>query len=60
MFFANYLDYDGYLIELEGDSVEDIANQLPETCDTLSGIEVRDEAGWIRGWVYSPSKWKVA
>lgn len=49
-YFANYRDADGNLIELEGETVEEIQRQLPDDYDGPR-LRVIDEAGFNRGWV---------
>lgn len=56
--FATFVDQDGATLELEGASVQEIADQLPE--DNLRPIRVVDEAGFVRGWATSPNCWSAA
>jgi hypothetical protein len=53
-----YFDSIGNEEVLEGDSVESIALQLPEA---YSGgrLTVRDENGFVRGWVGSRTDWRA-
>jgi hypothetical protein len=53
---ANYTDAEANEHVLTGDSVEEIAAQLPEGY-TGPTIEVRDEPGFTRGWVQSRGAW---
>jgi hypothetical protein len=48
-YFARYVDEEGNPVELEGESVESIQNQLPEDFDRR--LVVYDEPGFVRGWV---------
>lgn len=57
--YANGVDEStGLAIELEGESLEELQGQLPEGYDGPS-IEVRDEAGSLRGWI-SRDNWRAA
>ena len=44
---------------LTGDTVQAIAEQIPEDYAGPS-VEVRDEAGFLRGWVSSATDWRNA
>jgi hypothetical protein len=48
----------GEAIELEGESLEELQGQLPEGYDGAS-IEVRDEAGSLKGWINGET-WRAA
>ncbi len=54
---ANYTDHEGNDQTLTGESVEAIAQQLPE--DFSGNITVRDEPGFVRGWVHSRTEWRA-
>jgi len=53
---TSYRDAAGNEIDLSGDSVEEIAQQLPED---YSGprLTVHDEPGFVRGWIGSQNDW---
>lgn len=52
-----YEDSFGNSVRLEGDSVQEIAEQLDEDDDVV--IEVRDEPGFTRGWVRGRNDWRA-
>lgn len=57
--FACFHDSLGVYDELEGESLEEMARDVPEDHDG-SAIEVRDEAGSLRGWLYGRDNWRAA
>lgn len=54
---ASYRDERGEEYLLEGESVAELATQLPEDYDGPR-LTVRDEAGFVRGWIGSRSDWR--
>lgn len=56
--FATFVDDTGAEYDIEGASVQEIADLLPE--DNLRPVRVVDEAGFLRGWATSPGVWSAA
>lgn len=56
--YANYRDELNNLIEIEADSVEALAEQLPEDYAGPS-LRVTDEPGFTRGWIRSRTDWQA-
>jgi hypothetical protein len=54
---TNYRDSEGNESTLEGESVEALAQQLPE--DFRGNLTVRDEPGFVRGWIHSREDWRA-
>jgi hypothetical protein len=54
---TSYADENGNQVDLTGESVEEIAAQLPE--DFTGDLVVRDEPGFVRGWVHSRTEWRA-
>jgi len=55
---ALYRDADGQEWIQFGESVEHLAQQLPE--DFSGNLTVRDEAGFVRGWIHSRLDWRAS
>lgn len=55
---GSYTDDTGATHDLEGDSVRDVAQQLP--ADFAGKVVVRDRSGRVRGWACGPQNWRVA
>jgi len=53
-----YKDEAGQEWVASGASVEALAEALPE--DFEGHLTVRDEAGWVRGWIRSRLDWRAA
>jgi hypothetical protein len=58
MMMTHYIDENGTRVDLEGGSVEAIAQQLPED---YSGprLTVHDEPGFVRGWIGGRNDWRA-
>jgi hypothetical protein len=54
---TSYVDSFGNVEELEGESVKEIAEQLPE--DYTGDLIVVDEAGFTRGYVHARNDWRA-
>lgn len=54
---GNYWNTNGDEVILEGETVEEIAAQLDE--DERVNVTVRDEAGFVRGWVHGRNDWRA-
>lgn len=57
MMRATTRDAEGELIELSGESVEGLAQELAEYGDTSLSATVYDEPGFIRGWIHGDGRW---
>jgi hypothetical protein len=56
---ATYVDpSNGTTYDLTGESVEELAAQLPEDASDAS-ITVRDEQDCVRGWIHSRADWRA-
>lgn len=55
---TTYQDEAGNETYLSGESVEEVAAQLPEDYDGPR-LTVRDEADFIRGWIAGRGDWKA-
>jgi len=51
-------DEDGQEWVALGSGVEHLAQQLPE--DFSGHLTVRDEAGFVRGWIHSRLEWRAS
>jgi len=54
---TSYQDSEGNHVDLSGESVQEIAEQLAE--DERVNLTVRDEAGFVRGWVHGRNDWRA-
>ena len=54
---TSYCDSEGNEYALEGESVESLAQQLPD--DYRGNLTVRDEPGFVRGWIHSRTDWRA-
>ncbi len=54
---GTYTDEAGNAEVLEGESVEEIAAQLP--ADGASTVTIYDEPGFVRGWARNPRDWRA-
>lgn len=52
-------DSEGNDIELEGESVEDLAKELAGYGDDSLHATVRDDHGCVRGWIHGDGNWKA-
>jgi len=55
---TRYTDSEGVHVEIWGDSLEEIAEQLPADYDGPS-LRVLDEPGFTRGWIQSRTVWRA-
>lgn len=55
---TSYRDDNGTEYDLKGESVEELAGQLPEDYEGPT-IQVHDEPGFVRGWIRSRKDWRA-
>ena len=56
---ATTCDANGNEINLNGESVEELAKALAEHEDPSLRARVYDEPGWIRGWIHGDGSWRA-
>ena len=58
--FATTLDDNGTAIDLEGESLEELASELKShKCHEGQSVPVYDEAGFVRGWIHANGDWRA-
>lgn len=55
---ATYTDNNGTTYDLTGESLEELQSELASINEDAPSIEVRDEPGFIRGWI-SGKTWRA-
>ena len=58
--FATTRDDNGTAIDLEGESLEELASELKShKCHEGQSVPVYDEAGFVRGWIHANGDWRA-
>jgi len=58
--FATTRDDNGTAIDLEGESLEELASELKSHKCEGQSVRVYDEAGFVRGWIHANGDYRAA